>query len=115
VKRDLAVLVALLAGSVLWIEHGRRFDIEAPTDAQLVMSAGAVCPESENVPYSTECITFMQGGAAPRLPWRTTAAKHVVAPEEPELQGPACPANNENVPYSARCIRFLSGWWWKPN
>ncbi len=117
-KLDLAVLVALIAGSVLWIEHGHHFDIEAPTDAKLAMSVGAVCPDNENVPYNTDCITFMQGDGlgdgAPDMRWRANAPRTIPAPERSESPGPACPANNENVPYSARCIRYLSGWFWQP-
>lgn len=114
-KLDLAVLVAGIAGSVLWIEHGRHFDIEAPTDAMLVASVGAACPDSENVPYNSDCITFMQGDGMPDMRWRANAAKSAPISERSESFGPACPANNENVPYSAACIRFLSGWFWQPN
>lgn len=114
-KLDLAVVVALIAGSVLWIEHGRRFDIVAPTDAKLAVSAGAVCPDNENIPYNADCITFMQGaGAPPDNRWRANTRETIPATERSEVHGPACPANNENVPYSARCIRYLSGWFWQP-
>jgi hypothetical protein len=104
VRLDLAVLAALAAGSVLWIEHGRRLDIEAPTDAMLVASVGVVCPDNENVPYNAACITFMQGDAAPDTRWRATAPTRVPAAEPSQSPGPACPANNENIPYSAPCI-----------
>ena len=119
VRSDLAVIAFAIAGAVLWIEHGHRVDIETPVGAALVASAGAVCPESENVPYSADCIVFMQGDGAPDLRGKVNVesapAALVHAPGIPESSGPACPANNENVPYSAKCLRFLSGWFWQAN
>ena len=116
-KLDLAVIVASIAGAMLWIEHGHRIDIATPTDAAFAVPVGAVCPDNENVPYSVDCIVFMQGGVASSdLRWRANAAGST--PDEPgrdELPGPACPANNENVPYTARCLKFLSGWFWQAN
>jgi hypothetical protein len=110
-RLDLAVSVAVIVGSVLWIEHGRRFDIEAPTDA-ISLASVAVCPDHENTPYNAACITFMQGDVAPDDRWRVNVTKGIPATQR---SGPACPANNENVPYTMDCIRFLSGYFWQPN
>jgi hypothetical protein len=111
-RLDLAVFVVVIAGSVLWIEHGRRFNIEAPTDTIRLASVGAVCPDHENTPYNADCITFMQGEVVPDTRWRVNVPKSTPATQR---SGPACPANNENVPYSMDCIRFLSGYFWQPN
>jgi hypothetical protein len=116
-KLNLAVIAASIAGAVIWIEQGHRIDIATPTGAAFAAPVAAVCPESENVPYSADCIVFMQGDAGSGAGWQAkaeTAASvpvHVAA----ESHGPACPHNNENAPYSARCLRFLSGWFWQAN
>jgi hypothetical protein len=110
-RLDVAVIVVAIAGAILWIEHGQRIDLETSADATHAASAGAVCPDNENVPYGADCIRFMQGAPAPDVPPRTEAS----AAELPDTVGPACPANNENVPYSAKCIRFMSGWFWRLN
>ena len=116
-----AVIVAAIAGAVLWIEHGHRIVTDAPTAAELAASrAATACLDNENVPYGENCIVFMQGVAAADGRWRRNAAESapVGSPDAPgraELPGPACPPNNENVPYSASCLRFMSGWFWRAN
>jgi hypothetical protein len=110
------VVVASIAGALLWIEHGHHVVTDAPTPTELAARAAArVCPDSENVPYSENCIVFMQGDrVAPDHHWRVNSAEST--PDAlTDAPGPACPANNENVPYSANCIRFMSGWFWRPN
>jgi hypothetical protein len=113
------VIAALAAAAVLWIEHGNRIDSEAPLGAAKAAPAGTVCPDSENVPYSADCIAFMQGDVAPGVrvslqePARNLASLPTQALPSADLSGAPCPSN-ENVPYSANCIRFLSGWFWQP-
>ena len=115
-KLDLAVIVASVAGAVLWIEHGHRIDLATPTGAAFAAPVATVCPDNDNVPYSADCIVFMQGGAASDLHWPAqTAVSTSVAAGPGETPEPACPSNNENVPYSAACIRFMSGWFWQAN
>jgi hypothetical protein len=118
-KLDLVVVVAAIAGGLLWIEHGHRVIIETPAGAAFSAPVATVCPDNENVPYSADCIAFMQGGVASSdMRWRTSVVESAPAANAPghtELSGPACPANNENVPYTADCIRFLSGWFWRAN
>jgi hypothetical protein len=110
-RLDVAVIVAAVAAAVLWIEHGHRVDIGTPADAAY-SSAGAVCPDNENVPYGADCIRFMQGPEAPEARPRVEVA---IAPTDlPAAAGPPCPAN-ENVPYTTRCIKFMSGWFWRLN
>ena len=114
-----SAIVALIAAAVLWIEHGNRIDAETPVSAANAAPAGTVCPESENLPYSADCIAFMQGDFASGV----RVSLHELAknlPSPPTLvvgsadpSGAPCPSN-ENVPYSANCIRFLSGWFWQP-
>jgi len=112
-------IAALIAAAVLWIEHGNRIDSDTPVGAANAAAAGTVCPDSENVPYSADCIAFMQGDVASEV-WVSLRepAKHLpVTPMHPvasaDTSGAPCPSN-ENVSYSAPCIRFLSGWFWQP-
>jgi hypothetical protein len=108
---DLAV-IAVVAGGLLWVEHAHRVVIATPAAAEVALPA--ICPDTDSVPFSADCLKFIEGGAMPEL--------HVHWPAPvPEAQGqgdphgPACPASNENAPYSARCIKFLSGWYWHAN
>ena len=119
-RRDLVALGAAIACAVLWIEHGHRVDSETLAGATFAASARSVCPDNENVPYSADCIEFMQGDAASGIHWGTNAPKSVPAAAAPAPENAAsaaspCPANNGNVPYSASCLRFLSGWFWRAN
>jgi hypothetical protein len=115
-KLDVAVIAASIMGAVLWIEHGHRIEIETSTGAAFAAPVAAVCPDNDNVPYSTDCIVFMQGSVAAGRHWRVHAPERTPdAAGAVELAAPACPANNENVPYSANCIRFMSGWFWQAN
>src|SRR5262249_40562706 len=99
--------------------HGNRIETETPVGAANAAPAGTVCPDSENVPYSADCIAFMQGDVASgvRVSWHVST-KNVPAPPTQavgslDTSGTPCPSN-ENAPYSATCIRFLSGWFWQP-
>jgi hypothetical protein len=109
-----AVIVAAIAGAVLWIEHGHSIVTDAPTPAELTASRAAMaCPDNENVPYGETCIVFMQGDVASDRRWWVNSGESTPA-VSPDAPGPAC-SGNENVPYSANCIRFMSGWFWRPN
>jgi hypothetical protein len=122
-KLDLAVIVASIAGAVLWIEHGHRIDMGTPTGETFTSPLGTVCPDNENVPYNTDCIVFMHGAGASNMPWRANAAGRSPA-EQPSpsknveltevASGSAC-ADNDNMPYTARCVAFITGWFWRPN
>lgn len=115
-KLDRAMILASIVVAVLWIEHGHRIDIGTPAGAAIVAPAAALCPDNDNVPYSTACIVFMEGRVASDRRWRQHAARgRSDAPEPAELPGSACPHNNENIPYSAACIKFMSGWFWQAN
>jgi hypothetical protein len=72
-KLDLAVIVAAILGGALWIEHGHRIELDAPTRVEL---ASPACPDNDNVPYSASCIRFL----VPGMNWQANAAESVVAP-----------------------------------
>jgi hypothetical protein len=110
-------IVAAVAVAMLWIEHDHRIVVATPA-ASDDTAATAACPDSDSVPFSADCIAFIDGGAAsdigaapaPRMPEATRDRRAQADPG-----APACPASNENAPYSARCIKFLSGWYWQPD
>jgi hypothetical protein len=110
-KLGRAVIILAIVFAVVWIEHGRRIDIDG--SGLLAAPAAAACSDSESVPYPADCITFMFGSAAPSD--GRTRAKVALAPGQDDSRSAACPSNNENVPYSAACIRFMSGWFWRVN
>jgi hypothetical protein len=119
-RLDLAVIAASIAGTVFWIEHGHRVDIETQTGAASAASVSAVCPDNDSVPYSASCLAFL-GGDMPDRGWRMSSAEGAVAhlPSRDAKSGPvesarACP-DNDNTPYTASCVRFLSGWFWQAN
>ena len=109
-KRNL-VVIAAIAGGMLWIEHGHRITIGIPP-AEGAGSTAAVCPANEDLPHSTDCFKFLQRNVVSEVSERDDAVQSPLA--SPEL-GPACSSDNENVPYSARCLRFMFGWFWQAN
>jgi hypothetical protein len=122
-KLDLAVIVASIAGALLWIEHGHRVGTDAPTSAELEARAGAsACPESENMPYTARCLAFLKGSTASEMHGlpnvaETAPARHSAAATGHELtpvSAQAC-AENDTAPYAASCIAFMSGWFWRPD
>jgi hypothetical protein len=118
-KLHLAI-VAVTASGMLWIEHGNRIVIATPAAAEAVPAAASVCPDTDDVPFSADCLAFIDGGVLPDLhsrlrPAASTAAISPMARARAELHAPACPSSNENAPYSAECIEFLSGWYWQAN
>jgi hypothetical protein len=115
-KRSFVVIFASVAAALLWIEHGQRIVTDAPTPTELAaLAAARACPDSENVPYSENCIAFMQGDRVTPTPrWRVKVVE--TAPlSASDPHAPACPSKSDNVPYTANCIRFMSGWFWRPN
>jgi hypothetical protein len=113
---DVAV-VAVIAAGMLWIEHGHRIVVATPAVAEAAGPAASLCPDTDDVPFSADCIKFIDGGVLPDIHARKhvavndpAAASDVHVPVK--LHVPACPPSNENAPYSAACIRFMSGWFW---
>jgi hypothetical protein len=117
-KLDLA-LVMLVAGGMLWVEHAHRISIGTAAAAAVAPPAASVCPDTDDVPFSADCIAFIDGGgsSADGLSVRAVGSAVAPSPAAQRLDGsrvPACPVSNENGPYSANCITFLSGWYWHP-
>jgi|EndMetStandDraft_3_1072993.scaffolds.fasta_scaffold60808_4 hypothetical protein len=77
-KFDLALIVIAVVGGALWIEHGHRIVIDAPTRSEPAASQPA-CPDNDNVPYSASCIKFL--GHVSGMNWQANAAESVVAPQ----------------------------------
>jgi hypothetical protein len=108
-KLDWAAAV-VMAAALLRIEHGHRIVIGTPAAAP----AASVCPATDDVPFSADCLKFIDGGVSPDRHARLTVV--AVSPDahaDPHVT--ACPASNENAPYSAGCIKFLSGPDWQAN
>jgi hypothetical protein len=83
-KLNLAILAAA-AGGMLWVEHAHRITIEAAAPAEVASRETASCPENESVPFSQDCMAFIQGGAASdvRRPGNTVDAAAADSPELP--------------------------------
>jgi hypothetical protein len=114
-KLDLAV-AATLAFGLLWIEREHRIIVATPAAAETAPSAAPVCPETDDVPFSADCIAFIDGGALREVSSELNKRPPTASPDSQqrvESRGPACPPSNENAPYSADCLRFLSGWYWQ--
>ena len=60
-KLDVAVVI-VAAAVLLRIEHDHRIFIGTPAAAA---PAAAVCPAKDDVPFSADCIKFIEGGAPP--------------------------------------------------
>jgi hypothetical protein len=82
-KLNLVILVAL-AGGMLWIEHAHRITIEASAPVEVAGREAASCPENESVPFSADCMTFIQGGAESDVRWPAIAGDGASV-ESPEL------------------------------
>jgi hypothetical protein len=95
-KLDLA-LVTVAAASLIWIEHNQRVVIGPLAAAEAPPLAASVCPKTDDIPYSAECIKFIGGGAA-----RTVLPTNVMRGE------PHCPPGNTGAPDGDSCIRDLS-------
>jgi hypothetical protein len=61
ITRFNVLLLAAIAGGVLWIEHAHRITIEPSAPAELAGRDAAICPENESVPFSADCLAFIQG------------------------------------------------------
>lgn len=94
-KFDLA-LVAIAAASLIWIEHNHRVVIGPLAAAEAVAPPASVCPKTDDVPYSAECIKFIGGGVAPAT--LAAGAGHAE---------PRCPPGSPGAPDGDSCIRDL--------
>jgi hypothetical protein len=101
---------AFIVGGAFRIEQGDLvFEASVLTGAAPLAQAGA-CPDSDAIPYSAGCISFLKGTGDGRASWQAEVMRTPASspPARPLPSGQACP-DNDNVPYSARCIVFLKG------
>ena len=82
-RLNLAILAAAAAG-VVWIEHAHRTRIEISTPAEIAGRNATICPENESVPFSADCMMFIQRGVVSDARLRENAADGALA-ESPEL------------------------------
>jgi hypothetical protein len=80
-KLNLAILAAAVGG-VMWIEHAHRIAIRSPAPAEVAGLNTPACPENESVPFSADCMMFIQGGAGPDLRPGADATRPL--PDSPE-------------------------------
>jgi hypothetical protein len=78
------VVLAVAAGGVLWIEHAQRVRIEISTPAEIAARNASICPENESVPFSVDCMMFIQNGVGSGVDLPANAANGALA-ESPEL------------------------------
>jgi hypothetical protein len=83
-KLNLAILAAAVGG-VMWIEHAHRITIEMPAPAERAGANTPACPENESVPFSADCMLYIQGGVGSEVRPRLNAADAALAdsPERP--------------------------------
>jgi hypothetical protein len=80
------LLIAALVGGALLIEHGNRIRIEAKAPAERPPGVATACPFNESVPFSPECMDFIQAS-------RMVERRRVVAPSRDALDhSPELPA-----------------------
>jgi hypothetical protein len=78
------VILAGAASGVLWIESAHRIRIEVSTPAEVAVRDAAMCPENESVPFSADCMKFIQGTAVPDvLRASGTDGSFADSPEQP--------------------------------
>jgi hypothetical protein len=80
------VILAAVAGGMVWIEHAHRIKIEMspPPPAELAGVKAAACPENESVPFGADCMKFIHAVVEVDVRSRATAAGAVL-PDSPEL------------------------------
>jgi len=82
-KLDLLLIAALVAGAFL-IEHENHTRIEAPTLAEVLAQPAPACPANESVPFSAECMAFIQGNLQP-VNLRRSSGADAASADSPEL------------------------------
>ena len=119
-KLDLAAIVAAACG-MLSIEHGNHIFTDVPVRTERsAPEAAADCSDNDNMPYTANCLIFLEGKLASEVPRPRAAERGALAQSAAVKQdewistGVDCPAN-DTVPYSASCIAFLTGRLWQPN
>ena len=108
------VAVAVLSAGLLWVEHKHRIVIGTHAAAEVATPA-TVCPDKDSLPFSVDCIAYINGAASSYSRPQIKAAAGAPQETDDASMGPACPPSNETAPYSARCLRFISGWFFHPS
>jgi len=106
-KLDMA-LVAVAAAGLIWIEHNNRVVIGSPAAVEDAQAAASVCPKTDDIPFSPECIKFIGGGVSPVIgPQPPTAPAVLLARAERGAEIPAstCPPRNQSAPDGDSCFR----------
>jgi hypothetical protein len=68
-KFDALVVVAFVAGTMLWIEQEHRTRIGLPVETDTTSAAHAAgCPDNDTLPYTTSCIAFLEGDRRSHTP-----------------------------------------------
>jgi len=102
-KLDLA-LVAVAAAGLIWIEHNNRVVIGSPAALEAAQPAAAVCPQTDDIPFSPECIKFIGGGVSPVIGLRPPTASAIFLARA-EIRTPTCPPRDQSAPDGDSCFR----------
>jgi hypothetical protein len=65
-KVDLA-LIAIVAAALIWFESGHRVAVGTLAAPAQAAPAVAPCPNTDDAPFSAECIKFITGGTSPGM------------------------------------------------
>jgi len=82
-KLDLLLIAAFVAGAIM-IEHENHTRIEAPKPAKTSAQPAPACPFNESVPFSPECMAFIQGSREP-VDIRRSNGADIASAVSPEL------------------------------
>lgn len=82
VSKPKLVLLAAVAGALIWTEHANRIKIEALTPSEIKeRTAAQACPVNDSVPYSTTCLAFIGAPSRSPDPWPRPDAPYPASPE----------------------------------
>jgi hypothetical protein len=82
-KLDLLLIAAFITGAI-FIERENRIRIEVPAPEKVSEQPAAACPVNESVPFSAECMAFIQGARGPAGLRRPSGITATLA-DSPEL------------------------------
>jgi hypothetical protein len=77
-KFYLAAVIAAITGGALLVEQRHRIIIDASATGDVaVVARSAACPDNDNVPYNTRCLSYISGWF-----WRANAAAAPATPSD---------------------------------
>jgi hypothetical protein len=85
ITRFNVLVLAAIAGGMLWIEHADRITIEASAPAEVAGRDAALCPANESVPFSADCMAYIQGSGVQSDVRRPAIAPDAAPADSPEL------------------------------